>query len=114
MLSNRHFFGTDKKPRASDFVNTKKTLQVSAVMIGTNEIYVVLMDWERVEGQAELQKSFSLVRHLFPTKNFVIMSRDPYKYGQPTVFFGQPDVVRLFDGRRVDDLRWTPVEYKMG
>jgi hypothetical protein len=90
----------------------KKTVQVSPVMVANREVLVVAVEWTAVQGQTELNGSFTFLRQLFPGKNLVLVARDPLKYGQPAVFFGPPELASLFEGRQMTDFKWTPLEYK--
>ena len=112
MLSNRHFGKPTNKILNPNVGKEKKTVQVSAVMVGGKEVLVVAVDWTAVQGQKELNDSFAFLRQLFPNKNLVLVARDPLKYGQPAVFFGPPDIASLFEGRQMTDFKWTPLEYK--
>jgi hypothetical protein len=109
MLSNRHFGKPESKPAAAG--KAAKSLQVSGVNVGGREVFLILLNWDAVKGGTELNNTFALVRQLFPGKNLVLVSRDPLKYGQPTVFFGPPDMARLFEGRQIGDFKWSQVNY---
>ncbi len=111
MLSNRHFGKPEPKSAKLNF-KANKTVQASAVMVAGREVILVLVEWAGVQGPTEMNNTFALVRQLFPAKNIVLVARDPLKYGQPAVFFGPPDLARLFEGRQIGDFRWTQVEYK--
>ena len=111
MLSNRHFGKPEPKSTKLNF-KANKTVQASAVMVAGREVVLALVDWEGVKGPQEINVTYAQVMQIFPGKNIVLVARDPLKYGQPAVFFGQPDLARLFEGRQIGDFRWTPVEYK--
>lgn len=112
MLSNRHFGPPSKKPVNPGASKAKNTVQVSAVMVAGREIILVLVDWAAVSGANEINQSFGFLRQLFPGKNVILVARDPLRYGMPAVFFGQPELATLFEGRQIGDFRWTPLEYR--